>query len=189
MLSEPIGIQLVETAEAGMNVPDSGKLDFPALYRELHAIAGRHLRNRQSDQTLQPTALVHEAYLKFSHSAFSASDRTHLLCTASTIMRQILVDHARSRQRLKRGPNFCRVLAESADLIAPPVIDVLFVHEAISRLAALDERQAKVVELKFFGGLTVTEIASALAISTKTVQRDWDMARAWLQRELRTGRD
>jgi RNA polymerase sigma-70 factor, ECF subfamily len=172
-------------------MPDTANSErFPELYRELRAIAARHLRNRNSGNTLQPTALVHEAYLKISRAGFAANDTMHLLCAASAAMRQILVDHARFRARQKHGGGRIHpLLAEDSELGVAPAIDVLFVHQALTRLAELDTRQAKIVELKFFGGLTSQEIAAALNLSTKTVQRDWDMARAWLQRELKSTRD
>jgi RNA polymerase sigma factor (TIGR02999 family) len=160
---------------------------FHREYEKLRALAGTFVRRSSASPTLQATALVHEVYLKLARELHSYSDESHFLCTAAAAMRQILVDHARARARIKRGGEFWRVTLDSIDDLqaaAPGGIDVLILNEAIQRLEEMDERQARIVELRFFVGLSVEEVASAMKISEKTVKRDWAMARAWLQREL-----
>lgn len=137
-----------------------------------------------ASQTLQATALVHEVYLKLANSPQGFADQQHFVHTAATAMRHILVDHARARQRIKRGGEFAKVTLEGVDISAPNGIDVLILDDALNRLQGWDERQAKIVELRFFVGLAVEEVAALMGISEKTVKRDWAMARAWLQREL-----
>lgn len=163
--------------------------EFQAQYDELRALAAQFLRRHQGASTLQATALVHEVYLKLAQSAREYQDRTHLLCTAATAMRQILVDHARARGRIKRGRGAVVVTLEADDLAIADGLDVLILSDSLDRLASWDERQARIVELRFFVGLSVPEVAEALSISEKTVGREWAMARAWLQRELRPARE
>jgi RNA polymerase sigma factor (TIGR02999 family) len=134
---------------------------------------------------LQPTALVHEAYLKLSASSHAYNDRHHFLCVAASAMRQILVDHARSRHSAKRGGAIPKITLDGLDLAAPEGVDVLVVHDAISQLEHWDERQARVVELRFFTGLSLQETAEVLGMSPETVKRDWGMARAWLQQQMK----
>jgi RNA polymerase sigma-70 factor (ECF subfamily) len=161
--------------------------DFEESYQKLREMAGRYLRRSSSDQTLQATALVHEVYLKLAREPHEFADRQHFIFTASAAMRQILVDHARSRQRIKRGGDFARVTLDGLEVSAPGGVDVLVLNDALQRLQQWDARQAQIVELRFFVGLSVDEVAELLAISEKTVKRDWSMARAWLQRELGPG--
>lgn len=157
------------------------------VYGELRAMAGALLRGRQNGQTLQPTALVHEAWLKLGAAAgLEVADRAHFMAIAATAMRQILVDHARARNAAKRGGGARRLTlddlhATSGDS-APE--DVLAIDDCLKRLEALDARQARVVEMRVFAGMTVPETAEALGVSTRTVELDWRMARAWLAREL-----
>ncbi len=125
-----------------------------------------------------------EVYLKLTRDRREYADRAHFFCTAATAMRQILVDHARSQNRQKRGGDFYRVTLDGVALATAPEVDVLVLHDALQRLEQLDERQAPIVELRFFVGLNVDEVAEVLHVSEKTVKRDWAMARAWLQREL-----
>ncbi len=160
---------------------------LPLVYDELRRIASRHMRREGEQHTLQPTALVHEAYLKLVDQKRAEWDgRTHFLCVASGAMRRILVDHARRRLRHKRGADFERVdIDEVLERAAASDDDVLGLHEALDRLAALDERQARVVELRFFGGLSVEETAAALGVSRRTVEGEWTHAKAWLGLELR----
>lgn len=153
-------------------------------YKDLRSLAAAYLRRCSASPTLQATALVHEAYLRLAIGHRDYADRTHFLCTAATVMRQILVDRARARRRIKRGGQMLRVALDGVELSAPLGIDVLVLNDALSRLEQWDARQAKIVELRFFIGLSVEETAELLNISTKTVKRDWAMARAWLQREL-----
>jgi RNA polymerase sigma-70 factor (ECF subfamily) len=158
----------------------------PLLYAELRRIAGRYLRQERPGQTLQPTALVHEAYMRLLKDAdLSFQNRAHFLAIAAQSMREILVEHARARAASKRGGKRARVTLEDALAVAAPRdTDVLALEEALERLAALDPKQARVVELRFYGGLTVEETAEAIGVSPATVKREWSVARAWLYREL-----
>jgi RNA polymerase sigma factor (TIGR02999 family) len=182
--TDPIG-RFVEQARQG----DPAALEqlLRLVYDELHTIAGRHLRRERPGHTLQPTALVHEAYLRLvGGSGLSAANRVHFLRAASRAMRQALVDHARARSALKRGAGLQITLDDAVAGHTPPIIDMLALDDALARLAAAEPRWAQVVELKFFAGLDVPEIAEALDISPATVKRDWQFARAWLARELGT---
>jgi RNA polymerase sigma-70 factor (ECF subfamily) len=160
---------------------------FDAVYGELRRIAAAQLRNERSDHTLQPSALVHEAYLRLvGRSAIPLVNRAHFFSIAASTMRRILIDHARARNAGKRLGTLKRV-----DLTADHAVDrdrdsdkLLAVDGALRKLADWDARQARVVELRFFGGLTVEETAGVLGISTKTVKRDWSLARAWLQTQI-----
>jgi len=157
---------------------------FPLVYAELRRIAAREMRREKPGRTLQTTALVHEAYLRLLKDAsLSFENRAHFLGIAARAMREILIEHARARSARKRGGGAVRLTVD--DLVAPaPSIDVLALDEALQRLARLDERHARVVELRYFGGLSVEETASALGVSPATVKRDWTLARAWLFREM-----
>ena len=159
---------------------------FPLVYAELRRVAQRYLSRERPGHTLQATALVHEVYLRLVPQAEATwEDRGKFVGIAAHVMRQVLVEHARSRRRLKRGGNAQRlplegdVAAIEADAERWDDLD-----RALDRLAALDARQAKVVELRYFGGMTVEEAARVLGVSEKTVKRDWSVARAWLRREL-----
>jgi RNA polymerase sigma-70 factor, ECF subfamily len=156
------------------------------LYPELHRIAVRYMQRERQGCTLQPTALVNEAYIRLVGQAGMVwKDRAHFLGIAARIMRQILVDHARSRAAEKRGGNGCRVTLDELTIgVSATPVDVLAVDQAIEELSALDARQARVVELDFFGGLSFAEIASFLQIGVRTAKRDWSMARAWLATRL-----
>lgn len=158
----------------------------PLVYRELHRIARRLMAGERENHTLQATALVNEAYLRLVDAdQANWQDRAHFFAICARAMRQILVDHARSRGSVKRGGGEVRVeLEERAAASSSPEVDLLELDEALKRLAALDPRKSRVVELHFFGGLSLEETAEALKVSTKTVQRDWDLARGWLYREL-----
>ena len=159
---------------------------FPLVYAELRRIAAREMRREKPGRTLQTTALVHEAYLRLLKDAsLSFENRAHFLGIAARAMREILIEHARARTARKRGGGAVRLTLD--DLVAPvpsPSIDVLALDEALERLARLDERHARVVELRYFGGLSVEETAVALELSPATVKRAWTIARAWLYREL-----
>ena len=161
---------------------------LPLVYDEFRALARHYLSQERGNHTLQPTALVHEAYMKLvDQTRVDWQGRSHFFAVAAQAMRRILVDHARSRQREKRGGGRARVLLDDAVALSPQKDeDVLALDEALERLAALDPRQAKVVELRFFGGMSVEEVAQALSVSKRTVEGDWTFARAWLSRELRT---
>jgi RNA polymerase sigma-70 factor, ECF subfamily len=159
---------------------------FPLLSRELHRIAKNQMAAQPPGHTLQTTALVNEAYLHLVDAKRASwRDRSHFFAACSQIMRRILVDHARSRQAAKRGGG---VLVESLEdawvSSVEPDTDVVALDEALGNLAKVDPRKAQVVELRFFGGLSVNETATVLEISDESVQRDWRLARAWLAREL-----
>ena len=157
------------------------------VYEELRRMAAHRMAAEAPGHTLQPTALVHEAYMKLvDQTRVDWQGRSHFFAVAAQAMRRILVDHARSRQREKRGGGRARVVLDEAVALSPQKDeDVLALDEALERLAALDPRQAKVVELRFFGGMSVEEVAEALSVSKRTVEGDWTFARAWLSRELR----
>ena len=168
---------------------DRAALDalMPLVEQELRQLARSYLRRERSGHTLQPTALVNEAYLKLVDQRDARwQSRAHFYGVAAQLMRRILVDHARARAAEKRGgPQAYAVTLSEADRVsAQPALDLLAVHEALEELAALDPQQARVVELKFFGGLTIEETAEALGVSHATVERDWKAARAWLRRKL-----
>lgn len=153
------------------------------LYDALRAIAAGQLRRERIGHTLQPTALVHEAFLRLG--PLSTADRPTLLACAARQMRQLLIDHARRRQRLKRGGGARRFSLDSRDLaISDRPADLLDLDDALHRLAELSSRQAEVVTLRFFGGMSMPEVAVALNVSPRTVEGDWTFARAWLKREL-----
>lgn len=161
----------------------------PLVYRELRRLAEQNMRRERPDHTLQATALVHEAFLRLTGGSSPAwEDRTHFFATAARIMRHVLVDHARSRGYAKRDGGL-RISLENglegaAVLVEERAPDLVALDEALDRLARLDPRQHQVVELRFFGGLSVEETAEALGISAITVKRDWRSARAWLHAEL-----
>lgn len=156
------------------------------LYVQLRRIAAGHLKRERTGHSLQPTALVHEAFLRLRNQHnLDPSDRPALLATAARQMRQVLIDYARRRNRLKRGGAGQRLSLNDDDIaVNAPRLDLLDLGEALERLAALNGRQSEVVTLRFFGGMTTTEIAAALGASPRTVESDWHFARAWLRREL-----
>lgn len=167
--------------------PEAAERLLPHVYRELRALAGRHFVGQPKDHTLQPTALVHEAYLRIAGSgAATFSDRAHFFAVAATAMRQILVNHAAARGAAKRGGPRGRVSLEAAEEAPSPALDVdaAALHEALERLAALDQRQARIVEMRYFCAMTVPEVAHVLDVSTSTVEKDWRMAKLWLLRAL-----
>jgi RNA polymerase sigma factor (TIGR02999 family) len=156
------------------------------LYRELRRIAAAKMRFERGNHTLQPTALVHEAYMRLAdHQSAVWSDRPRILALAAHIMRNILVDHARAHRADKRGAGAVQVtLDEGVAVSNGSMADILAMDEGLKRLAEFDPRQAKVLELHFFAGLTFEEIAEQLGVSSRTIKSDWNMARAWLHREL-----
>jgi len=171
------------------NCGEKAALDslVPLVYRELRKLASAYLHRERSDHTLQPTALVHEVYLRLvDQSAAECRSRTHFYAIAANLMRQILVDHARYRRAAKRGGEKV-VIDEASGAVQPREMDLIALDEALDRLAELDPRQSRIVELRFFGGLTEDEIAEVLGVSPITVKRDWRMARAVLQKEVRGG--
>jgi RNA polymerase sigma factor (TIGR02999 family) len=163
---------------------------FPLVYDQLRRLAARQLRHERRGHTLQPTALVHEAYLRLAgQRAPEWPDRAHFFAMAAGVMRHVLVDHARRNRAAKRGGSACRVSLDEAAAAGPPLeLEVIALDEALQELATLDADQARIVELRFFGGLTVEEAAAVLGVSAATVQRDWRTARAWLYRRIAHGR-
>ena len=159
---------------------------LPVVYGELRSLANALFRDERADHTLQPTALVHEAYLKLTNNRnISWQNRAHFFGIAANSMRQILVNHAVAHKRQKRGGGRTLItLDESIASSDNRNLDILALNESLELLKSLDERQAKIVELRFFGGLTLKETATVLGISTATVSREWEMARTWLYRQL-----
>ena len=159
---------------------------LPIVYDELRKQAARELRGERAGHTLQPTALVHEVYLRLAQPRrVPWQSRAEFFAAAAQAMRRILVDHARKRAAAKRAGNWTRVeLADDVAIEGKRELDLLALDDALERLAELDPRHARIVELRFFGGLSVAETASVLKISTATVKRDWSLARAWLHRRL-----
>ena len=158
---------------------------MPLVYGELRRLAHHYLRSERPDHTLQSTALVHEAYLRLvSQEPDHLQNRAHFMAVASQLMRQVLVDFARSRRADKRNQGYTLRLEDA--VIPPPIrdIDLVRLDDALRSLAALSERQSRVVELRFFGGLSIEETARVLNISRATAERDWTVARAWLHREI-----
>ena len=167
---------------------DKESLDklMPAIYDELRRQAAHYLRQERPGHTLQTTALIHEAYVRLvDQRNVQWQNRAHFFGIAAQMMRRILVDHARTKKRAKRGGSDIKVsLDDAAVAVKGQDLDVVAVDEALNRLAKIDEQQSRVVELRFFRGLTVEETAEVMGISPATVKRDWSMAKAWLHREL-----
>ena len=156
----------------------------PVVYSELRKLAGSYLRNQRPDHTLQPTALINEAYLRLVDHSADFKDRSHFFALSAKIMRQILVDFARAHQSQKRGSGRKVQLDEGMNVASESASDFIAIHEALDRLQVQDERKAKVVEMSYFGGLQLEEIAVALDVSLATVKRDLIIAKAWLRRAL-----
>jgi RNA polymerase sigma factor (TIGR02999 family) len=157
----------------------------PLVSREMRKLAASYLRRERHDHTLQPTVLVNVAWIRImGQEHFESRNRSHFFAIAANLMRQILVNHARERRAAKRGGGAKVALEDDAASVQPREIDLIALDEALSRLAALDARQAQVVELRFFGGLTEEEIAEMLGVSVITVKRDWRIARASLYQQL-----
>jgi RNA polymerase sigma factor (TIGR02999 family) len=168
------------------DVPGAAHGVYEVLYKELHRLARSHMRREAIEHTLGATALLHEAWLRLNEQNRTQwQNRGHFMAVASTMMRRILVDHAVAKRAAKRHAALEPLSTTLLDQQGPaPDRDVVAVHEALLAFEAVDERAAKVVELRFFGGLELEEIANALDISVATVKRDWAVARAWLRREL-----
>jgi RNA polymerase sigma factor (TIGR02999 family) len=160
----------------------------PLVYKELREIARYHLQRERPGHTLQSAALVNEAYLRLlDQKPFDTENRAHFLAVTSRLMRQILVDYARSHRAAKRGADL-KVELDAAVIVAPErSVDVIALDDALNQLTQLDEQQGRIVELRFFGGLSVEEIGEVLGISRSTVKRDWNVARAWLSRQIKRG--
>ena len=159
---------------------------MPLVYDELHRLAGAYLRRERREQTLQPTELVNEAYLKLINQRDARwQNRAQFYGVAAQLMRRILVDHARANYATKRGGDRVNVsLKDIGAYGAQPDSDVLALHDVLTRLAEIDPDQSRIVELRFFGGLTIEETAEVMHVSHSTVEREWKIAKAWLKREL-----
>jgi RNA polymerase sigma factor (TIGR02999 family) len=181
--TDPTVTELLQSVRAG----EAGAADrlASAIYHELRRLAASYMRRERADHTLQPTALVHEAFIRLLGAQNTAwEDRAHFFGVASQVMRRILVDHARRSRALKREHGYQVTLD---DAVPDPVTasrDVLRVNDALTALAAIDPRQARIVEMRFFVGLTIDETAEVLNISPATVSREWTLARAWLHSDL-----
>lgn len=169
-----------------MRAGEAGAIErlLPLVYAELHELAVRQMGRNRRDHTLQPTALVHELYLRLAHNDGGFDDSKRFMAVAATAMRQILVDHARKRSAAKRGGAHDSVTIDDVAAIAPAGVDVLDLEAALTALEAEHPRPAKVAELRFYAGLSVDDVAAALEVSARTVDYDWRFARAWLQRAL-----
>jgi RNA polymerase sigma factor (TIGR02999 family) len=158
---------------------------LPLVYDELRRLADRYLHRERSDHTLQATALVHEAYLRLIDQRVSWANRAHFFGVAAEMMRRILIDHARSRQAAKRGSGGIKIsLDDVLDLTDERAADLIALDDALKGLAEFDSQKAKVVELRFFGGLSIEETAAVLGLGTATITRQWRLAKAWLYHEL-----
>jgi len=167
---------------------DEAALDelMPLVERELRRLAGAFLRRERADHTLQPTALVNEAYLRLIDQRDPHwQNRNQFFAVAAQLMRRILVDHARAHSAAKRGgPGYKFSLTDAEQFGTNPDLEIVALHDVLERLAEIDPRQSQVVELRFFGGLTIEQAAEVMKVSHATVEREWTMARAWLRREL-----
>jgi RNA polymerase sigma factor (TIGR02999 family) len=164
---------------------------LPLVYRELKRRAAAYLRRERRDHTLQPTALVHEAYLRLiGQDRVAWQNRAHFFCIAAQMMRRILIDHAREHQAAKRPGAGLRVaLDDQVGASRPQDCEVLLLDQALEELGQLDERQAQIVELRYFGGMSEQEVATVLSLSRATVTREWQSARAWMFRRMTSGRE
>jgi RNA polymerase sigma factor (TIGR02999 family) len=169
---------------------DPSALDrlVPIVYDELRRLAHHYMRGERPGHTLQTTALVNEVYLRLAGiRGLQWRDRAHFFAMAGTLMRRVLVDYARRQGRTKRGGGIAVTSLDGHAVTSAPSVDIVALDEALQRLAAVDPQQSRIVELRFFGGLTIEETAAALEISPATAKRDWTTARAWLHHELATG--
>jgi len=160
---------------------------MPLVYDDLRRVAAGYMRREAAGHALQPTALVHETYVRLiDQKRVKWRDRAHFFGVAAGLMRRILVDHARRRRAEKRGGDWERVTLAEHEIAAggPPEIDVLSLHESLERLAVFDPQQARIVELRYFGGLTIEETAEVVGVSSATVVREWTIAKAWLRADL-----
>jgi RNA polymerase sigma factor (TIGR02999 family) len=169
--------------------PSAAEALLPLVYAELHRLAASYMRRERQDHTLQPTALIHEAYLRLANDPVDWQNREHFIGVAAHIMRRVLVDHARAHNAAMRGGKLERVdFEEGFAATAERSAEVLSLDEALNRLSALRPRQARVVELRYFGGLSIEQIAGLLSIAPRSVKRDWSLARIWLFKELNPDR-
>jgi RNA polymerase sigma-70 factor, ECF subfamily len=166
--------------------PAAGERLLPLVYAELHRLASSYMRRERQDHTLQPTALVNEAYLRLAGDEVDWQNRQHFIGVAARVMRRVLVDHARTHNAAMRGGGLKRVdLEEGVAISKERSEEILSLDEALKRLTELNPRQAQVVELRYFGGLSVEEIGGILGIAPRSVKRDWALARIWLYEQLR----
>jgi RNA polymerase sigma factor (TIGR02999 family) len=175
--------QLLEEVSRGD--PEAMAALMPLLYQELHKIARHHLGRERADHTLQPTALIHEAYVRLvGQNRVRWQNRAHFLGVASQLMRRILIDYARSHRADKRGGTAHKLSLDDAEIADEKAIEVVALDDALTALAVVDPQQSRIVELRFFGGLTIEETADALDVSPATIKREWVFLLAWLRREL-----
>jgi RNA polymerase sigma-70 factor, ECF subfamily len=184
---DPQGEVTTLLAAWGKGDPSALNKLMPLVYAELHRIARRVWNQHHQNNTLQPTALINEAYLKLANAEIASfQDRCHFFAVASTAMRQILVNHAKSRLSDKRGGGRANVpLDEVERAVDQEAAEIVSLHEALEALQSFDPRKSKVVELRYFGGLSIEETAEALGVSVGTVNREWRLARSWLIREMK----
>jgi RNA polymerase sigma factor (TIGR02999 family) len=184
--AEDSGEEPRSAASEPVSPPASGlAAGVAAHYESLRELARQTVRGRQGQRILDPTELVHESYVRLSRNTDAAPlRRTEFLALAATVLRNVLVDHARELAALKRGGQLQRLTLDGRLLASKEGVDLLGLDEALKKMARLDERQARIVELKFFGGLAIDEVAKLLGVSARTVDSDWALARAWLHREL-----
>ena len=186
MAGKPPDVTQILVDSSGEQPADVAQRLLPFVYDELRELAERYLRSERRGHTLQPTALVHEAFMRLiDQSRVDWKGRTHFYAVGAEAMRRILIDHARARGRGKRGGQWQRVLLDEAD--TPQELrdlDLIALHDALEALAALDAQQARIVELRFFGGLTVEEVAHVLGVSKRKIEGDWTHAKAWLRSAL-----
>jgi RNA polymerase sigma-70 factor, ECF subfamily len=184
---KPITLLLHEVKAGG---EDAMNELLPLVYDELRRLAGSHLRRERSNHTLQPTALVHEAYIRLmqAQAAMDWQSRAHFFGIAARLMRQVLIDHARAKGRVKRGGDFMTQidLDAAVSFDARKQLDAIAVDDALTQLESLDERQARIVEMKFFAGMQIEEIGEVLQISAATVKREWTSAKLFLSQMLST---
>ena len=177
---------------SNVSVANKNEVDqfMPQVYGEFKSLAKHYMFNERSDNTLSPTELVNEAYFKLlDHKRIDWQGKTHFFAIGANIMRRILVDHARGKSRLKRGGDLFKIELDDKlglSLSIENNEDILALDEALVLLAKEDKRQAKIVEMRFFGGMKVAEVAEALNVSKRTIEGDWTMAKAWLRRELKS---
>ena len=161
---------------------------IPVVYQELRRLAAHYMQQERPEHTLQATELVHEAYLRLvGRENADWQNRAHFFGAAAQVMRSLLVDHARARQRAKRGGGYALQLNEALTVAAVKSDELLAIEEALERLCEIDPRQGRIVELRYFGGLSVEEVAEVLGISERTVKREWQMAKVWIHAEVRSG--
>lgn len=184
-MNEPVNItQLLRRISAGDSTAE--QLLFPLIYKELRRLAGAFFRHERPGHTLQPTALVNEVYLRLAaQETMDWQSRAHFFAVAASTMRRVLIDHIRKNRAAKRGAGGQRLELEDCLIVSAEKFDLLLaVDQALDRLAVQDERQARIVEMRFFGGLTEEEIGLLLGLCERTIKRDWMMAKAWLKLQL-----